>query len=374
MSTWRELRDNPRLKKMYADRSMIIRFIREFFWQNGFLETDTPIAVKLPGQEPYLNPVPITIHPPDFATTKSLRAGDPYNSAHKMYLITSPELSLKKLLAAGFEKIFSITKCFRDYESFGGTHNTEFTMIEWYRAPGTYQNFMDDMEALFKFVAERLKIEELRFEDHKIKVDQPWVRKSMKAVWQEYIGVDLGNYLESQRLKELAKDRGLQVVESDTYEDLFFKIFLNFIEPNLGLGCPIFIYDYPAQMTSLSRLCAHDPRYAERVECYIGGLELCNGFGELLDADEQRARLVTDQTLRAKLGKETWPIDEDFIAALPAIATSAVAGEDRGPARQSSAGTAAGVALGVDRMVLLFTGAKDINEVIFQSISDQLAN
>lgn len=347
MSTWCELKDNPRLKKIYEDRSAIIRSVREFFWQKGFLETDTPIAVKLPGQEPYLHPVPLTIH-------------DPNGKSEELHLITSPEFSLKKLLAAGFAKIFSITKCFRDFESFGGTHNTEFTMIEWYRAPGVYQDFMDDMEALFKYVGKKLQVENLKFKNYSIKVNQPWERRSMKELWQRYAGANLDDYLASDALAMLVKSKGYAASEGAAYEDLFFKIFLNEIEPHLGLEKPLFVYDYPAQLASLSRLCEHDPRYAERVECYIGGLELCNGFGELLDADEQNARLEADKALRVKLGKPTWGVDGDFIAALPAIA-----------ARVATVG---GVALGIDRMVVLFTGAKDINEAIFQSISDQLAN
>src|SRR3989338_11633864 len=120
MSTWSDIKNNPRLMRMYETRCEIIRLIREFFWSREFVETETPIAARYASQEPYLNPVPIMIH-------------DPHNARHEMYLRTSPEYALKKLLAAGFEKIFEISKCFRDYESFGGNHNTEFTMLEWYR-------------------------------------------------------------------------------------------------------------------------------------------------------------------------------------------------------------------------------------------------
>lgn len=346
MSTWQELRDNPRLKKIYEDRSAIIRAVREFFWQKGFLETDTPVAVKFPGQEPHLNPIPLAIHGPD-------------GQGGQFHLITSPEFSLKKLLAAGFEKIFSITKCFRDFESFGGAHNAEFTMIEWYRAPGTCRDFMDDAEALFKHAAKAVGAETMKYGNSEVPVNQPWERAAMKDVWRECVGVNLDDYLKIEELKGLVSGRGLAVSAGDAYDDLFFKIFLNEIEPHLGQKRPLFVYDYPAQMASLSRLCEHDSRYAERAECYIGGLELCNGFGELLDPDEQKKRLEADKALRARLGKPVWPVDSEFIAALPAIAARAA--------------NAAGVALGVDRMVLLLTGAKDINEVIFQSINDQLS-
>lgn len=338
---------------IYQTRIRVVRLIREFFWSRGFVETDTPLAVRYPGQEPYLHPIPVTLH-------------DPRGEGHPFYLHTSPEFSMKKLLAAGFEKIFQITKTFRDHESFGGKHNPEFTMIEWYRAPGTYRDIMEDVEALFKFISNRLHADGLIFKNKRYKIQDSWERMSMREVWQKYAGVELNEFLEftpkagpplaEGKLADLVRSRGYQVGQNDTYDDLFFKIFLNEIEPHLGAERPLFVYDYPAQMASLSRLCEHDPRYAERVECYIGGLELCNGFGELLDADEQKQRLEKDRALRQKLGKETWPVDPDFIAAL----------------RSGIASPTSGIALGVDRVVVLFTGAKDINEVIFGSVADQL--
>ncbi|MBI2038128.1 MAG: EF-P lysine aminoacylase GenX [Candidatus Magasanikbacteria bacterium] len=341
MSNWSELKNNPRLKKIYNTRIEIIKLIREFFWSQNFVETDTPIAVKLASQEPYLNPLPITIH-------------DPYGKAENFYLRTSPEYSLKKLLAAGYEKIFEIGKCFRDYESFGGNHNTEFTMLEWYRAPGTYQEIMDDTENLFRFIGEKLNVNSLTYKDKTVSISAAWDRLSVKEVWQQFIGVNLDNYLETDKLAELAQSKGCTVSKEDAYEDIFYKIFLNEIEPHLGVAKPVFIYDYPVQMTSLSRLCEYDNRYAERFELYMGGLEVANAFGELTDATEQEKKLEEDKEKRKQLGKPVWPVDKDFIAAL-----------------KSGMAPAGGIALGVDRMVGLFTGAKDINEVIFQSVNDQ---
>lgn len=365
MSTWSDLKNNPRLKKIYDTRIDILKLIREFFWSQNFLETDTPIAVRLASQEPYLNPLPVTIHPPDFAAAKPLRAGDPNGKSEQFYLRTSPEYALKKLLAAGYEKIFELSKCFRDFESFGGNHNTEFTMLEWYRAPGKLQNIMDDTENLFKFVAEKTSGKILRYKDVEINIFEKWERVTMKEIWQKYSGINLDDNLTIEQLSNTARVRGYSVSEADAYEDLFFKIFLNEIEPKLGLDKPVFVYDYPAQMSSLSRLCA-DVRYAERFELYAGGLELANAFGELTDAAEQKKRLEEDKDLRRKLGKETWPVDPDFIEALRSgIPAGGLAGH-------SSEGAAAGIALGVDRMVLLFTGAKDLNEVIFQSVNDQI--
>ena len=345
MSNWSDLKNNYRLKNIYDTRINILRLIREFFWALDFVEADTPIAVKYPGQEPYLNPISITIH-------------DARSTTHQMYLRTSPEYALKKLLAAGFDKIFEIGKCFRDFESFGGNHNTEFTMLEWYRAPGKYQDIMDDTENLFKYIGRHLEIKKLRNREMEIRVDCQWERLSMKEVWQKFINVNLDNYLEIEKLRNLAKEKGYKTDDSDAYEDIFFKIFLNEIEPYLGNATPVFVYDYPACMASLSRLCERDNRYAERFELYVGGLELANAFGELTDANEQKKRLEKDRELRAKLGKATWPVDEDFINALAGLPATAL--------------VQAGVALGVDRMVLLFTGAKDLNEVIFGAVADQI--
>lgn len=360
MSTWREFKDNPRLIKIYETRCQIIRLIREWFWARDFIETQTPLALRFPGQEPYLNPIPVKFVEPSGQTSA-------------FYLHTSPEYSLKKLLAAGFSKIFEITKTFRNNEDFRGLHSPEFTIMEWYRAPGRYQDFMDDLENLFKFIGQKLGIETVSYRGRSVGIMPAWERATMRAVWQKYLGVNLDDLLARADIKKYAENLGFAVAAEDAYEDIFFKIFLNKIEPQLGQERPIFIYDYPAILTSLSRPCPADPRYAERAELYIAGLELCNGFGELTDPIAQKQQLERDRALREKLGKPTWPVDPDFIAALESgiPADSVKAGL---PASTSRSEGAAGVALGLDRVVLLFTGAKDINEVIFNSAYDQLQN
>jgi elongation factor P--(R)-beta-lysine ligase len=342
MSNWQELKNNPRLRKIYDDRIKIIRLIREFFWQKDFIETETPVAVRYPGQEPNLNPVPVIFEDQD-------------GKKEKFFLHTSPEFAMKKLLAAGYKKIFQITRCFRNSEEFGGLHNTEFTMLEWYRAPGAYREIMDDTEAMYKYVGEKLLLKKMKYRDIEIGIFTDWDRMSMKSAWEKYAGVNLDDYLEIEPMKKLALEKKYPVSAGDTYDDLFYKIFLSEIEPKLGLEKPVFVYDYPAQMASLSRLCADDNRYAERFELYAGGLELANAFGELTDADEQNRRLEADKALREKSGKDVYAVDPEFIGAL-----------------RSGMPSASGIALGVDRMVLLFTGAKDINEVIFQSVKDQI--
>lgn len=344
MSTFSDLKNNPRLKEIYEQRLQILHLTRDFFWSQNFVEAETPIALRLPGQEPYLNPM-------------SVEFLDPYNVSYKFFLRTSPEYALKKLLAAGWQRVFEISKCFRNVESFGGTHNPEFTMIEWYRGPGTYLDIMNDTENLFKFIGQKLKVEKLKYKNKTIEYLGSWDRLSVKDLWKKYLQVNLDDYLTVENLKKLTEKRGWKVEEKDEYEDLFYKIFLNEIEPFLGVEKPIFIYDYPAQMCSLSKLCENDSCYAQRFELYVGGLELANAFGELTDAKAQKNNLNKDKILRNQLGKEVWPIDEDFIAAL-----------------DSGIPPAGGIALGVDRMVVLFTGARDINEVIFQSVADQIDN
>ena len=350
MSTWRQLKDNPRLRKIYEQRLLITRLTRAWFDENGFAEVETPIAVKNPGQEPYLNPMSVVIDGPS-------------GESERFYLRTSPEYSMKRLLAAGWGSIYQISKCFRGGESFGGTHNPEFSMIEWYRAPGSLTQIMDDTENLYKYIGEKMGVAELRYKGASVPLADRWDRKSMKDLWQEFIKVDLDNYLESPELAILAQSLGINAEEADAYEDIFFKIFLNKIELYLGFERPVFVYDYPARMCSLSRL-SENPRYAQRFELYVGGLELANAFGELLEALLQRGNLENDRQLRENLGKETWPVDKEFIAALDSgIPLGSV------PSQRS----AGGIALGVDRMVLLFTGAKDINEVIFEAVADQVS-
>jgi lysyl-tRNA synthetase class 2 len=325
-------------KQTIEMRSEIIRAIREFFWSHDFLELETPLILKLPGQEPYLNPMPIKIH-------------DENNQEHLGYLHTSPEYAMKKALAAGFTKIFSLGKCFRDEESFGGTHNPEFTMIEWYRANEDMFALMEDCEMLITNL--RLKIEDSRL---KIKDQRSIIgnfkRIPMQNLWQKHIGVNLDEYLTREMMFDLCKTRGFNPTPDEKYEDLFYRIFLNEIEPKLtGMGA-IFVYNYPAQMAALSRLCPKNPRYAERFELYVNGLELANAFSELTDPVEQKKRLLEEQKLRKKLGKPIFDLDEEFISSLKSMPP------------------AAGIALGIDRLVMLITGCKNINDVLLLPASE----
>ncbi len=314
-------------------RSQIIRLIREWFWSQGFSEHETPSLLRLPGQEPYLSPMKVTIN-------------NEQGTSFDGYLHTSPEYTLKKMLAAGFNNIFSLCKVYRDQESFGGTHNPEFTMIEWYRANKDFYAIMDDVEGLFLYLNQELGIKNqgMKFENFE--------RLHMREAWQKYAGVNLDGYLEKETMFALCEAKGYKPNLGESYEDLFYRIFLNEIEPHLGKEKPTIIHHYPACMAALSRLSPVDPRYAERFEVYVGGLELANCFSELVDADEQLKRLKSEQIHRNNLGKEVYEIDQEFVEALKTMPPSA------------------GIALGVDRLVQLFTGCKNINNVIVLPASE----
>lgn len=307
-------------------RAKIIRAIREFFWSRGFLEMETPHVVRLPGQEPNLSPMRVTMR-------------DERGAAYEGYLHTSPEYTLKKMLAAGFEKIFSLGKVYRDEESFGGTHNPEFTMIEWYRAHEDFYAIMDDVEGLFQWIGNHVPACSML-------QASSFMRMHMRDAWQRYAGVNLDDYLTRDAMLALCKQKGYAPKEDERYEELFYWIFLNEIEPYLGKDRPIILHHYPAPMAALSRISESDPSYAERFEVYAGGTEIANCFSELTDPAEQRRRLVAEREERRTLGKAVFDIDEEFLVAVQAMPPSA------------------GIALGVDRLIMALTGCKNIDDVL----------
>lgn len=293
---------------------------------------ETPMVVRAAGQEPYLDPFEVTFLGPDHKPVSS-------------FLITSPEYAHKKLLAAGFKKTFEITRSFRGGEPWHGTHNPEFTMIEWYRAGANYKKIMQDVEQMVYAVAKPTT--SLLYQKHILDLTPPWERISMRKAWERYAGIGKNvDICDRGALLTLCRSRGYAVKPSESYDDLFFKIFLTEVEPKLGLKKPVFLYDYPAQMAALARRKKTDPRWAERFEIYAGGLELGNAFSELTDAREQRKRFLEEQRLRRSLGKPAIPIDEDFLDALPHMPPSA------------------GIAFGIDRLVMFLTDAKSIDEVV----------
>lgn len=337
---WQALREDKEKREKFFLRAQIISLIRDFFVREGFLEVETPSVVKFPGMEPNLNPARVNF---------SL-AGEEETA----YLVTSPEYAMKKLLAAGFTKIFQICKSFRGGDQTDKLHNFEFTMIEWYRAGADYGDIMSDVERLISGIAKDLRgksnnKEKLEFEYQGRKIDlaPPWERLSVREAFQRYTGLELDALLDRERIRDAALKIGYNVNEGDSFDDIFFKIFLSKIEPELGRGKPTILYDWPARMAALSRLKPGDERYAERFEVYIAGLELGNAFSELVDPAEQRKRLTEEQEERARAGKEFYGIDDGFINALKNVPPSG------------------GIAMGVDRIVMFFADAPDIKEVVF---------
>lgn len=337
-------------KKMIVDlsfkermivRSRLIESIRNFFGGENFLEVDTPQMVRLPGMEPHLSP---------FKTQLIDQAG----SQTDMYLITSPEYAMKKILVGGAEKIFQICKSFRNKETDSELHNPEFMLLEWYRAYASYLEIMEDTERLVEHLAVKENGKaEINFKGKKVDVSVPWPRKRVKDLFKEYAGIDFAEFEDVEKFRAAVKKKGYDVDENTLYEDLFYMVFLNEIEPKLGFGRPVIVHEYPVQMAALSKKCADDPRYAERFEAYIAGVELCNGYTELNDPAEQSARLEAERGQRVSAGADDYAVDQSFVGAL-----------------EFGMPPSGGNALGVDRLMMLITDTSDIRDMMFFPLRD----
>jgi lysyl-tRNA synthetase class 2 len=345
---WQRLKGDEALRERLACRGWIKERVRGFFLEQGFTEAETPCLVAHPGMEPNL-------------ALFETELRDPARAAASGYLITSPEYALKKLLAAGYSKLFELSRCFRNEEPLGGSHNPEFTMLEWYRTEADYTQLMADTEQLVSGLAQGLFGRTvIDWHNGQLDLATPWPRVSVAEAFQRYVQFDLVRALDDREYFEsMAAVKGVAAAPDDTFSDLFFRLFIRYIEPRLGepgsTGAPwrpVILYDYPAEMAALARLKPSDQRWAERFEVYTGGLELANAFSELTDAAEQRRRLEAEQAERRAAGKPTPPIDEDFLEAVAAMPDSA------------------GIALGFDRLVMLLTNTRDIREVLFFPAGD----
>ncbi len=316
-------------------RDRVIRGIRAWFFRRGFVEVETPNLVPAPGQEVHLEALPVTSHGED---------GRP----RQRWLHTSPEYAMKRLLSRGMKRIFQICKVYRDGEG-GDQHQVEFTMLEWYRAGADYHNLMDDCQGLLRETARRAgTFPLLGRSGHEVAVDGPFQRLTVKEAFRLHAGMALPTSNSLTELLEAARTAGLNFTGEtpEEYDDAFFRLFLERVEPWLGRGRPTFLTEYPAHMAALARLKPGDPSVAERFELYAGGLELANAFSELTDATEQRRRFLAEQSQRARSGRPAYPLDEDFLADLERMPPSA------------------GIALGVDRLVMLAAGAETIGQVV----------
>jgi lysyl-tRNA synthetase class 2 len=302
----------------------------------GYEEVETPCLVPAPGMEPHID----AFHAPFVP-----EGGGP---PRPLWLHSSPEYAMKRLLAEGFPRIFQLARVFRNGEV-SATHNPEFTMLEMYRADTDYDGIMADLEEVVVECARALTGRtRIVASGEALDLAAPFERLGTAEAFRTRAGVDLGACDgDAAALRAQLVARGLDPGRpDDSFDDLFFRVLLERIEPTLGRGRPTYLVDWPAPMAALSRLKPSDPRFAERFELYAGGLELANGFSELTDAVEQRRRLEEERALRARLGRSVYPLDERFLEALP---------------RMPPAG---GVALGVDRLLMLLVGAETIEEVL----------
>src|SRR5437879_7113746 len=320
---WRPDRFALRHDKLMA-RSRILATVRDFFAENGFVEVETPVLQVSPGLEPHLRAFGVVPHVPF------------EGKAQPRFLHTSPEFAMKKLLAAGLPRIWQLAHVFRDGER-SATHHPEFSMLEWYRAAAGYEMLMADCQALLRRAQRAAGTAVLTWQGATADANQPFERLSVADAFKRHCGIDL---------LATAPDPG------DDWEALFFRIFLDRIEPHLGISAPTLLYDYPVSLAALSRPKPGDLRLCERFELYVCGLELANAFGELTDAQEQRRRFLADQAKKQTLYGENYPIDEDFLAAL-----------------EYGLPDCAGIALGFDRLVMLLTGGAHIQEVLWAPVA-----
>jgi len=286
-------------------RANVVTAVRNFFAVRGFLEVETPALIPANAPEEHINPV-VTL---------------PWQ------LQTSPELCMKRLLCRGYERLFQISRCWRNGER-GIQHLPEFTMLEWYRSGRNYNDLMTDCEELLQHIARECIPDRPVYCHNSLEIDPftPWQRMSLSEAFVRFANINVRVCLE----------KGL-------YEDILSDV----VEPALSkFSSPVFLYDFPVELAALSRVKPDDSDYAERFELYVGGLELANAFSELNDPQEQRKRFEEVNLARAKAGQATMQLPERFLAELETMPPSA------------------GIALGVDRLIMLVTGAESIDQVV----------
>jgi lysyl-tRNA synthetase class 2 len=321
-------------------RGEIARAARDLFGVLEFVEVETATLQVSPGNETHIHAMRTEVAS---ATGRDRR-----------YLRTSPEFACKKLLAAGERRIFEFARCFRNRES-GPLHSPEFTMLEWYRAHGHYELLMDDCMAMIACAAQTAGTRQFVYRDRSASPFAEPERMTVAEAFDRFAGIDLLAVLppegpDRRRFALAANEAGVNVPNSDSWGDIFSRVLVEKIEPNLGNGRPTILDEYPAVMSALARPKPGDVRVAERFEIYICGVELANGFGELTDPVEQRRRLASEMAEKERIYHERYPIDDDFIAALRTMPP------------------ACGVALGFDRLVMLAAGATRIDQVMWAPV------
>jgi elongation factor P--(R)-beta-lysine ligase len=324
-------------------RARVVAALRAWFAAQGFVEVETSILQVSPGNETHLHA---------FATDLVALGG----GSARRYLRTSPEFACKKLISAGEQRIVEFARVFRNRER-GALHAPEFTMLEWYRADAPYQTLMEDCAAVLAVAAEAAGTREFAFRGRAIDPFAAPERLTVAQAFTRKAAIDLSACLSPQgpdrgRFAAAAKAAGIRLPDDDSWGDIFSRVLVERIEPRLGLGRATVLDAYPAALSALARPCAHDPRWAERFELYACGIELANAFGELTDPVEQRARLAAEMAEKERIYGERYPLDEEFLAALSAMPPTC------------------GIALGLDRLVMLATGASHIDQVLWTRVAE----
>jgi len=305
-------------------RHALLKAIRDFYYDRGYLEVETPNLMKTAAPDPNIEPLKVYIE-----------------DKGPFFLHTSPEMSMKKLLQVAHERIFQICKVYRVEES-EEIHNTEFTMLEWYRE-GTYLNAMEEVEEFVIFIVDRL------FTDDKNRFARPWRTYELSDLFIRMTGINPFELTREGLCSAMQSDGFLGIDEKDTWNDLFFKLFIQEVEPKISQEAPYFIKDWPLSISTMAK--RKDANSVERFELYINGLEIANGYTELLDTSEQRQRFDWDNDERSASGKQTFSTDEAFLMSLDQLH-----------------GAYAGVSVGVDRLLMALLGKKRIEDVLINRI------
>ncbi len=340
---WRPDIHEDRRPRLMA-RGAIVRAFRAWFEARGFVEVETAALQVSPGNETHLHALASEI-------------ASPQGERARLYLRTSPEFAAKKLLAAGEPRLFELARVWRGRER-GPLHHPEFTMLEWYRAREPYEQLMDDCAALLALAARASGARTFAFRGLSCDPFAAPERITLAEAFARFAGVDLMASLgtdgapDRDTLARAATAAGIRVADDDSWSDMFSRVVVEKVEPNLGIGRPTILCEYPQPEAALARPKPDDPRVAERFELYACGVELANCFGELTDAAEQRRRFEADMDEKERLYGERYPIDADFLAALDAMPP------------------ASGAALGFDRLVMLATGATRVDDVIWTPLPE----
>jgi elongation factor P--(R)-beta-lysine ligase len=324
-------------------RGRIAAALRAWFGARDFIEVETAVLQVSPGNETHLHAFATELIGPD-------------TERRHLYLRTSPEFACKKLLAAGETRIFDFARVFRNRER-GALHHPEFTLLEWYRANEPYEALMDDCAALMAEAARAAGAKHFTFRDKSIDPFAAPERVTVAQAFERHAGIDLlatvsGGQGGRMKLAAAASKAGIATAIDDTWGDIFSRILAERVEPQLGIGRATILYEYPLPLAVLARSKAGSDKVAERFELYACGVELANAFGELTDAAEQRARFEAAMAEKQRIHGERYPVDEDFLVALAVMPQ------------------ACGIALGFDRLVMLATGAKHIEQVIWTPVAE----